>query len=715
MASAHRKRNSQTKRHRQESRGRQVQPSPGNSTEASPSPASSVIERFFWLFLGGIFLIGLIVRIFALIEFTNENPFALTLISDAKVYWEWAGRIAAGVLIDDKPFLSAPLYPYVLGLIRVTGGGLLTVFVLQLILHLVTAGGIGLIGRARFGPTVGLLAAGLFLLLNEPVFNATRLLPGTVQLSLIVTLWATVLRAQQRCSWVWYAVAGLLLGLTCLANPPMMLLLVLLGVWVVWDADQRAVGLRHAAALVAVALTVLSAATVHNALACDEFIPMTAHAGITFHQGNAPGADGTYTEIPGISKKRDQMHADAIRVYQEATGGSASWRGADRYFLAQGLQYWRSRPTAAVTLAVRKLYSFLSFRHYGDVYLSTAEVECGLSDWLRLAPVPIPWLMGPALVGLVLMLRRPLRYGPEGMFFAVPLLVVVVFWYSPRYRLPAVPVIVVASAFAIQTVVRWRTNRLPASITVVSVGLSLLLGPINRAIGEDPLLPHVAGVHFQLANALTRQGKVDETVGHIRAGMRIHPKHPEAPKSHYNVANALAGEGKLDEAVEYYSQALELNPDYVEAHVNLGSVLRRQGKVDEAVDHLRSALRINPGFAAAHYNLGNIWARRGEFDEAIASYEQALHYAPDYVKAYLNLGAALTRQNRIDEAIEALRKAVKADPDSVQARFNLGASLSRNGQSEEAIREFRETLRLDPTHAAASRQLEAELARVSDR
>lgn len=52
------------------------------------------------------------------------DPLALAPINDAKVYWDWGGRIADGRLVDDTPFMSAPLYPYVVGAVRALGGGL---------------------------------------------------------------------------------------------------------------------------------------------------------------------------------------------------------------------------------------------------------------------------------------------------------------------------------------------------------------------------------------------------------------------------------------------------------------------------------------------------------------------------------------------------------------------------------------------------------------
>ena len=54
-------------------------------------------------------------------------------------------------------------------------------------------------------------------------------------------------------------------------------------------------------------------------------------------------------------------------------------------------------------------------------------------------------------------------------------------------------------------------------------------------------------------------------------------------------AIALKDQGKLDEAVACYRRALELKPDYAEAHSNLGNALKDQGKLDEAVACYRRA------------------------------------------------------------------------------------------------------------------------------
>ena len=52
------------------------------------------------------------------------------------------------------------------------------------------------------------------------------------------------------------------------------------------------------------------------------------------------------------------------------------------------------------------------------------------------------------------------------------------------------------------------------------------------------------------------------------------------------------------------TKALQLRPDFAEAHYNLGHLLKEQGQFAEAVASLQEALRLKPDFVEAHYCLG---------------------------------------------------------------------------------------------------------------
>ena len=78
--------------------------------------------------LAALLVLDAALLAFGALRAWDASPFLTRPIGDALEYWEWAGRIADGRLIGETPFLSAPLYPYFLGLLRALGAELPAVF-----------------------------------------------------------------------------------------------------------------------------------------------------------------------------------------------------------------------------------------------------------------------------------------------------------------------------------------------------------------------------------------------------------------------------------------------------------------------------------------------------------------------------------------------------------------------------------------------------------
>jgi tetratricopeptide (TPR) repeat protein len=64
---------------------------------------------------------------------------------------------------------------------------------------------------------------------------------------------------------------------------------------------------------------------------------------------------------------------------------------------------------------------------------------------------------------------------------------------------------------------------------------------------------------------------------------------PDYSEAHHALGNALARKGRLEESAAAYRRAIELNPDYAEAHCDLGLALRRQG------DYVRALAALQRG------------------------------------------------------------------------------------------------------------------------
>ena len=157
---------------------------------------------------------------------------------------------------------------------------------------------------------------------------------------------------------------------------------------------------------------------------------------------------------------------------------------------------------------------------------------------------------------------------------------------------------------------------------------------------------------------------------------------PTTPTPSAIWAWSCKNKGTLDEAVAHYRKAVELKPDFAEAHYSLGMVLQQQGKIDEAIVHYRKALESQPDLVEVRNNLGIALAGCGKADEAIVQYQKALEIKPDFAEVHNNLAGVLVGRGQADQAIAHYQKALEINPDYVEAHDNLGLLLgNRKGRS----------------------------------
>ena len=168
-----------------------------------------------------------------------------------------------------------------------------------------------------------------------------------------------------------------------------------------------------------------------------------------------------------------------------------------------------------------------------------------------------------------------------------------------------------------------------------------------------------------------------------------------------NFGVILKNLGRLQEAELSYRKAIDIKPDYAEAHSNLGMVLKNLGRLQEAELSLRKAIDIKSDYAEAHYNLGNLFRDLCNFQEAELSYRKAINIKPDYAKAHSNLGIVLKNLGRLQEAELSFRKTIDFKPDYAEAHYNLGNLFSDLCSFEEAELSYRKAINIKPDYAEA--------------
>jgi uncharacterized protein (TIGR03032 family) len=110
---------------------------------------------------------------------------------------------------------------------------------------------------------------------------------------------------------------------------------------------------------------------------------------------------------------------------------------------------------------------------------------------------------------------------------------------------------------------------------------------------------------------------------------------------HFQMANRLYEEGKLEEAVAAYRRCLELEPSYPNGRFNLAVALGDAERYSEAAVYMEGVIRDDPDRAEAYNSLGYLASRRGEPDKAISYWRRAIQLRPDYAQAHFSLGLTL--------------------------------------------------------------------------
>ena len=185
----------------------------------------------------------------------------------------------------------------------------------------------------------------------------------------------------------------------------------------------------------------------------------------------------------------------------------------------------------------------------------------------------------------------------------------------------------------------------------------------------------------------------------------INQQYPNVPFI-YNIAGACyIALGNVKVAVKMFKFAIQIKPDYAEAHKNLGITFANQKKYDNSIKSLLVAISLNPSYFDAYYYLGNTYKDLTQFDNAVESYEKAISLKPDFAEAYNNLGNTYKDLTQFDNAVESYEKAISLKPDFAEAYNNLGILLKNHDQYLEARNNFQKVIELRPNYAEAHNNL----------
>lgn len=111
------------------------------------------------------------------------------------------------------------------------------------------------------------------------------------------------------------------------------------------------------------------------------------------------------------------------------------------------------------------------------------------------------------------------------------------------------------------------------------------------------------------------------------------------------------------------------------------------GYFGDAMNAFDKALELYPDFAEAHYNRGYAFMMRGDLPQAIRDYERALVLDPDNERAHYDCGHTLAKLGKYQDAIRHFDKVIILNPESELAFFHRGLAHARIGSYYQALRD----------------------------
>ena len=131
--------------------------------------------------------------------------------------------------------------------------------------------------------------------------------------------------------------------------------------------------------------------------------------------------------------------------------------------------------------------------------------------------------------------------------------------------------------------------------------------------------PRLAGAHFELGQAILAGQPSDEARAEAEKQFLAELKlNARDANSSYELGEIAYQRSDFETALHWYSQAVEMRPQFVEARIGLGKVLAAQSRPGAALRHLSEAVRLAPGNKVAHYRLAQVYRQLGRSADAAA-------------------------------------------------------------------------------------------------
>ena len=166
------------------------------------------------------------------------------------------------------------------------------------------------------------------------------------------------------------------------------------------------------------------------------------------------------------------------------------------------------------------------------------------------------------------------------------------------------------------------------------------------------------------------------------------------PKAYHILAWNYREKGDTASAIRTYLISADQDPDYFDTYMELG-ILYHCKLNSLAVDYYNNALNVQPNNVQALYNIAMFYQQTEDYEKALEKYRMILQIDKNHKNALHNMGwIYLVGEEKYDEAVVFFTKAIELDNNYVEAIYNRGLSFEYLKNYDYARQDYMYSLRL---------------------
>src|SRR5262245_11859952 len=202
--------------------------------------------------------------------------------------------------------------------------------------------------------------------------------------------------------------------------------------------------------------------------------------------------------------------------------------------------------------------------------------------------------------------------------------------------------------------------------------------------------PNSARAHLAVA-ANKRVDGGDAMNAALTQALKINPNYVEAKT--FAAMIDLEAE-RYQSAAQLIDEALKINPNSLEAHSLRAAMFWLQDKQSDFNNEVKTTLGVNPRYGLLYETVAHFATQTRRYSESVAFLNEALKLSPNQWSSHLALGMGLLRLGKMEEGRAAVEKSFEGDGFNVWAKNTLDLL--------DAMKEYRETkhgdfiIRADP-------------------